>query len=149
MEEQTISEFNFDTWLLMAKLNHRMFVLRQRELNEHNISSRQLYLLRSIKTLGVKATLSEISKEVDRKLDVISGQTAIMEKNGLVQRTRARARSRLLRIELTEKGLDILKIIYDSKSMNEVLSVLTDEETQQLHSVLNRLLIKLEDYSPE
>jgi hypothetical protein len=44
MEKQTLVP-NHDLWLLMGKIHHKRILLRQRELNEYNIPTRQLYML--------------------------------------------------------------------------------------------------------
>jgi DNA-binding MarR family transcriptional regulator len=80
----------------------------------------------------------------------------MLEKSGLIERTKDRPGSRLLKIKLTEKSQELLKIAKHSKGMHEVLVVLTRKERQQFDSVLNRLLINLneitsnqiEDWSP-
>jgi DNA-binding MarR family transcriptional regulator len=70
-----------------------------------------------------------------------------MEKYGLIKRVKDTPRSRLLKIELTAKGLNMIKIDRKSKAMEEIMSVLNTEERNQLHSLLDRLLIKLNEYS--
>jgi DNA-binding MarR family transcriptional regulator len=70
-----------------------------------------------------------------------------MEKDGLIKRFRDIPKSRLLRIELTEKGLDLIKIDGKSKAMDEIMSVLNAAERRQLHSLLNKILSKLNEYS--
>jgi len=60
-------------------------LVRQRELSKYHIPTRQLYILKLIQELGEQATLSEIAKKVERKIDVISRQTVMMEKDGLIK----------------------------------------------------------------
>ena len=148
MEKQA-SDLNRSTWLLMGKVHHKRMLIRQRELSQYNIPTRQLYILRIIQELGSKATLSEIAKKVERRVDVISRQAVIMEKDGLIKRTKTGPKTRLLRIELTKKGLDLAQISGKSKAMDEIISVLNVEERQKLQSFLNKLLIKMNQYTPE
>jgi DNA-binding MarR family transcriptional regulator len=72
-----------------------------------------------------------------------------MEKDGLVIRTKAVAKSRLLKIELTEKGRNLANISGKSAAMDKIISVLGDEERQQLYSLLNRMLIAINEYNSE
>ena len=104
-------------------------------------------MLSIIHDLGTKATLSAIAEKVERKVSVISQQTQNMEKYGLIKRVKETPRSRLLKIELTPKGLNMIKIDRKSKAMDEIMSVLNEEERKRLHSLLERLLIKLNEYS--
>lgn len=110
MEKETLSTSSFNLWMQIFRVNHALFVLRQRELNPSQIGSQQLNLLRAIEKLGATTTLYEISEEIERKLDSVSRQAVTMEKDGLIRRARAKPKSRLLTIELTEKGIKMLEI---------------------------------------
>jgi DNA-binding MarR family transcriptional regulator len=134
---------NFELFLLMGKINHLTFLARQRELNHYHIPGQQLHVLRIIQELGPKATLSEVAKNVERKINVISRQTISMEKDGLIKRIKDTPKSRLLRIELTDKGLEMLKIGKESKTIDAILSALTEKEKQQVYTNLSKVLAKL------
>jgi len=67
----------------------------------------------------------------------------------LLKRIRAKPKSRLLTLELTEKGREMLKINKYSAGMNAVLSVLSEKEREQVHSALHRMLGKLNEISAE
>jgi DNA-binding MarR family transcriptional regulator len=134
---------NYDLWMSLVKVHHSLFFLRQKELSPSHIAAQQLQVLRVIQGLGAEATLSAIAKKVERKLDVISRQAVRMEKDGLIKRVKDNPKSRLLRIELTAKGLDMLKISRESESINAILSVLTEEEHRQINSALNKILSRL------
>ena len=109
MDELPVSISNYDLWMSLVKVHHSLFFLRQKELSPSHIAAQQLQVLRVIQSLGTDATLAAIAKKVERKLDVISRQAVRMEKDGLIKRI-AMPKSRLLKIELTQKGLDIIKI---------------------------------------
>jgi len=66
-----------------------------------------------------------------------------MEKDGLIKRI-TMPKSRLLKIELTQKGLDIIKICTGTKSIDAIFSSLSGEQYQELGSILNVILNKLE-----
>jgi len=66
-----------------------------------------------------------------------------MERDGLIKRIRVKAKSRLLKLALTDKGRELLKVSRFSDGMNEVSSILTEKELKQLHAVSGRLLTKL------
>ena len=136
-------------WLLMGKIHHKRMLVRQRELSPYNIPIRQLRMLSIIHEMGSKATLAAIAEKVERKVSVISQQTKNMEKYGLIKRVQDTPRSRLLKIELTTKGLALIKVDSKSKAMEEIMSVLNAAERKQLKALLNRLLVKLNEYSAE
>jgi DNA-binding MarR family transcriptional regulator len=149
MKNKTLLDINFEVWLLIADLHHKIVLVREKELGQYNITPRKLHVLRIIDNLGSKARISAIAKATDRKIDVISKQAVTMEKEGLIKRLNDTPKSRLLKIELTPKGRALLNISRYSNGMNEVLSILSKEELLQLDSVLNRLLLKLKKYDPE
>ena len=147
MEEEALYNLDLKTWTLIGNLHHKMFGLRQKELSQYNITARQLHILRIIEGLGANATISAIAKTADRKLDVISRQAILLEKDGLIERIKDKPKSRLLTIKLTEKSVDLLKMVKYSEGMRAVLSVLTKGEREQLDLLLNRLQIKLNEYT--
>ena len=147
MEDVAQYDSDLKMWLLVGDLHHKMFGLRQKELAPLGITAGQLRILRLIESLGGKATISAIAKAVNRKIDVLSRQTMTLEKDGLIKRTKGRPKSRLLTISLTKKGVELLKVAKHSDGMREVLSVLTNEERQQLDLILNRLSTKLNEYT--
>ena len=148
MEEQKLFELNLLVWLQIADLNHKMFLVRNKELSKYGITTRQMHILRLVEALGDKAALSVIAKATERKLDVISRQAVGMENDGLIKRIRVKPKSRLLKLELTDKGRGLLKVSRFSNGMNEISSILTENELNQLHAVLDRLLTKLKQYDP-
>ena len=147
MKEETISKANFNLWNLIARVRHSIFLARQTELSQYNIAFRQTYVLRTIKDLGSKATIQEVAKILEREIPVISRQTATLEKDGLIKRIKDKPKSNLLRLELTQKGLDIVEISNQSKTLDNIFSFLSKEDRQQMESILNRILVNLDEYS--
>ena len=129
-------------WLLLGKIHHKRMLVRQRELSPYNITTRELRLLSIIQELRSKATLSAIAGKVERAVTVICKQTMDMEKYGLIKRIQDNPRSKLLRMELTKKDVDSIKINRKARAMEEIMSVLNAKERRQLHSLLDKLLIK-------
>jgi len=141
-------EANFKLWLLISQLSHSIILARQQELNQHDMPVRQYQILRIIQDQGVEATLSKISLEAERKANVISRITMRMEKDGLIKRTKIKPKSNLLRLELTQKGVDIVNASKESKSIDKIFSSLSSEEQKQLESILNKLIISCKEESP-
>ena len=145
MGKTTQSVSGYDLFLLLGQISHFTQLVRRRELTQHHIAPQQLYVLRIIQEMGVNATLSEVAKHADRKINAICRQSIIMERDGLIQRIKDTPKSRLLRMELTDKGRDMLKISKESKSINALYSVLDAEELQQAHDSLTKLFNKLKE----
>ena len=72
MAKQNSSNLNSGLWLLIGKIHHKRILVRQRELIPYNIPTRQLHILGIIHDLGPRATIAEIAKKVERKVDVVS-----------------------------------------------------------------------------
>jgi DNA-binding MarR family transcriptional regulator len=145
MKKATKPITKFDLFLLMGKINHLTYLSRQKELSHYHIPGQQFYVLRIIQELGTQATLTKVAKHVERKINVISRQTISMEKDGLIKRIKDTPKSRLLRMELTDKGLEMIKIGKDSKTIDTILSVLTEKELQAMYVSLNKILGKLKE----
>jgi len=92
------------------------------------------------------ATLNEVAKRLDREPNVISLQTACMEKDGLIKRTKNTPKSNLLKLELTDKGLDIINTSQNSESIISIFSALSRDERQQLDSLLDKILVTAQKY---
>jgi DNA-binding MarR family transcriptional regulator len=147
MNKMDAAESSFNLWLLIGKVNHSIMLIRQRELNQHHIPVRQTLVLYTIQALGEKATLSEVAKLVEREVHVVSRQAVSMEKDGLIKRIKNTPKSNLLRLELTERGTEVVKIARESESITSILSFLTAEERKQMESILNRILARVEKYN--
>ena len=146
MKKQTLSESNFELWLLFGKAHHSMELARQRELNQYHIPFRQTYVLRTVKDLGANATLAEVAKEVDRKVSVITKQAISMEKDGLIKRIKDTPKSNLIRLELTDKGQEITKVTGKSKSFDQIFSFLTVAEREQTKLMFQEMSGRAEKY---
>jgi DNA-binding MarR family transcriptional regulator len=146
MVNSNTSESNFELWLSFGKAHHSVELARQKELNQYGIPHRQTHILRTIKDLGSNATIGKIAKEVDRKQHVISSQTIAMERDGLIKRIRAKPKSSLLKIELTDKGLQMIESARKSKSFDNIFSFLNDKERQKMKETFDRMAINAEKY---
>jgi DNA-binding MarR family transcriptional regulator len=139
------SASGYDLFLLLGQISHFTQLVRKRELNQHHIAPQQLYVLRIIQEMGTNATLAEVAKHADRKINAICRQSIIMERDGLIKRIKDTPKSRLLRMELTANGHDMLKIGKESKSINALYSVLAEHELQQTYSSLTKIFAKLKE----
>jgi DNA-binding MarR family transcriptional regulator len=69
-----------------------------------------------------------------------------MEKDGLIKRVKVSDKSNLMRLELTDKGIYMIKVARKSESIDWIFSFLTEEECQQLESILNKVLNNTKEY---
>jgi DNA-binding MarR family transcriptional regulator len=131
---------------LIAKVHHFMLRVRQKELAPYHIAPRQGYILLVLNSLGHKATLVELARYCDRRVNNMSIQMARMEKKGLVKKTREVPGSSLLKFELTKIGINSLK---NDKMIIEksIMSILSEKEFQQLIPTLKKILNEAEKKS--
>jgi DNA-binding MarR family transcriptional regulator len=146
MNKTQLSQSNFALWGLICEVSHSILLARQKELSQFEIPVRQYELLRNIQALGLKATLPNVAKQVQRELHVVSRQAIRMENDGLIKRNKNKSKSTLLTLEVTDKGLELINIARHSKSINEIFSFLSDEERQQTESTLHAILEKVKNY---
>ena len=132
--------------LLIGKTRHLLVTARQKELDLYHISPRQASVLTFIHNLGDKANLVELAKLTDKNTNTLSIYMTRMENYGLVKKIRDSPKSTKLRFELTEKGLNIFKDIKKIKSIKMIMSALSDEERQQLISLLEKIVNRAQQY---
>jgi len=133
---------------LIGKARHLLFSIRRKELAPFGVSPRQANILTILSKLGRKTTLVELARYTDREINTLSMQMMRMEKDGLVRKTRETPKSTLLSFELTEKGQQVCKDIYEVVSDKLIISVLSEAERQQMISALNRIIAAGEKYTP-
>ena len=146
IEEITARNRSLYARFLIGKARHLMLNARQKELTPYHLSSRQAYILYILYHLGKQATLATLAKDSDREINTISLQMTTLEKDGLVKKIREVPKSRLLRFELTEKGLDYYQKSKNRKADKAIMSVLCNEEREQLISALNKIIKKAQKY---
>ena len=147
MKSKVLSESNFALWLLIGRVNHEIMLARQKELRKYNIPIQQTLFLYTLQSLGSKATISEVAKAMERTVPVTAQHAAKMENYGLIKRIKNSPRSNLLRLELTDKGVEMVKLARKSHCVDSILSFLDKAERQQMESELTRILVKAKKYN--
>jgi DNA-binding MarR family transcriptional regulator len=84
---------------------------------------------------------------VEREDHVISKQAVSMEKDGLIRRVKNTPKKNLLKLELTEKGFDVIKIARQSKSMDTIFSFMSEADRRKMESMLNAILTNLKEFT--
>ena len=146
MDEITAKDSSLYARLLLGRARHLMVKARQKELAPCHISPRQANVLFVLYNLGHKATLSELAKHTDREKNTLSIQMTRMERDGIVKKFRETPKSTLISFELTEKGIEIYEFAKQSKSIKEIMSVLSEEDRQILIALLKKIIKKAGKY---
>jgi len=146
IDEVISKDSSFYSRYLIGKARHVMHKARQKELAPYHLSPQQVQILFNLYILH-KTTLAELARYSNRGINTLSDQMTMLEKGGLVKKVRETPKSTLLSFELTEKGLNTYNHTNERKKADkEIMSVLSEEERQQLISLLKKVIDKAEEY---
>ena len=146
MENSLIEGQYYKLWILLSQTRDLIFDLREKELSPYGITARQAIILFIITTLGGKTNINKIARRLHREHHTLSVGLNRMEKQGLVKKTRNPDRKYEIIVTLTEKGQQAYELSLKRESIKEIMSCLSEEEHQQLNSILKKLRDKaLED----
>jgi DNA-binding MarR family transcriptional regulator len=143
--EEIISQDSgiYARWLI-GRVRHLMSKERQKELVPYHVTSPQAFILFVLKHLGHNASLAELARYCGRGINTLSVQMIRLEKDGLVKKVKEVPRSKILKFYLTEKGIETYYPSSKKESEIAAMSVLSEEERQQLVSMLKRIKSALE-----
>ena len=113
-----------------------------RVLRPFNISQQQFNVLRILR--GLHPHTATVKLLTERMLDKMSNASRLVEKlkqKGLVERLTCEKDRRRVDISITEKGLKLVEeaSLVIEKNIEEIYSVLTKEEAQQLSDLLDKI----------
>ena len=129
----------FNLWTMLEQVHSGITLARDRELEQHGLSTIKASALFIIDSIGNEATPAEISRWILRRPHSVSGLLDRMEKDGLIKKTKNLHKKNLVRVTITPKGRQAYNISLKRKTINQVLTALTDDERKELYSFLDRL----------
>ena len=124
------------TWTIIRNVSHLMERIRNRELSQYGINTRQAGLLRHVKALGDEATPVTIARTMFREPTSVSAILIRMEKQGLVKRIKDRRQKNQVRVYLTEKGEDAYRNASKRESIDRIMSRLSVEDRNNLRNAM-------------
>jgi len=130
---------DFKLWVLLHQVRDAVHKASDKELRRLGLSPMEAALIFAVNAIGDRATPAEISRWLFRESHSVSGLLDRMEKKGLVRRSKDLEKRNLVRISLTEKAKQFYNTYAEMKVVESVLSVLSDEERQQLAKTLEEL----------
>jgi len=116
-----------------------VFKARGKELSRYGVTVEQASILFVIQAIGGKSTPAEISKWMLREPHTISSILTRMEKEGLITKRKDSSNKGQVIVALTEKGRQIYSQSIKRESIREIISCLSEEEHNQLGSLLEKL----------
>lgn len=134
---------NYMLWWLIQQAKSEWETLRERELRPHGATMTQVSVLFIIMLIGDEATPAEISRRTLREPHSVSRILDRMEKAGLIKKGNDLPQKNLVRVRITDKGRGIYRQATRMNSINRVLSVLSEEEREQLSKYLRKILVRV------
>jgi DNA-binding MarR family transcriptional regulator len=108
------------------------------ELAQYQMTLSQVKVMHLLATNKEPLTLNQLAELCIRELNSITTLISRMQKKGLVQKVKNSGDNRTY-VTLTDKGLDIYNNTVTERSIILIFDILSDEEKQQLGSLLSRL----------
>ena len=121
--------------------------LTNRRLKNYNLNHSSFMILYLIVENGGSMNITDITRRLYLTRQAVSLTTRCLEKQGLVSRNGIKGDRRKIRVEITEKGLELVRKIGtsdDRRQIHHVLaSILNEDEALQLATTLNLIARKL------
>ena len=140
MENISSEDEIYNLWLALIKAKRCISRARERELLPHKITPEQASVLYILNTLGKETTRIDIARLSCRDLATVSGIVERMRKKGLLKLRQDTKNKRITRISLTKKGEEAYQKTIERGTVNEIFSVLSEEERQQLKDILEKVM---------
>jgi len=132
---------DFDLWELLNRVYHLISRYRENELRQYNIHRSQVYILWTVKALGNKATIMEISRHGYHRPNATSQIIKKMVAKGLLIRDKiGTGEKKRTIIRLTEKGICAYNNSIAMNSIHKIMATLNKEQRKHLQSCLELLL---------
>lgn len=129
-------EKEYDTWILLSRVYHMIAKLRRLELAKYNVQPVQAYILFILQALGGEASPTELTRYAYEHKSAISDILIRMEKQGLINKSKKIVGNGRVKVKLTEKGEEALRLSSERALLKKVMSGLTPEKAAQLESCL-------------
>lgn len=144
MKNPSCTDEDFYLWRLLDRTRDMILKVRERELRrQYGLSAMQSAVLFVVHGTRDKATPAEISRWLARETHSVSEILSRMEKRGLVRKVKDLDRKNQVRVALTEEGHKAYSQSIKAESISEIMSSLSDEESQQLGLLLQKLRDKV------
>ena len=139
MKGEASEDQDYKLALLLLQTRDAMQRLREKELSQYDVSTRQSSVLFSIQALGDRARPTELAYRMFREYHTIDVILKRMEKDGLVTKVKDQHGKNSVRIARTVKGKRIYQQSTKRESLHQVMSCLSDIEREQLWTCLEKL----------
>ncbi len=126
-------------WLL-GRTRDAIQKVRVKELAQYGLSTAQAALLFILNASDEPLISAKLARFFVREAHSVSSILKRMEAKGLVTRTKDLSKKNLVRISLTDEGEKAYSLSSRRRAYHKLYSKLTDEQKEQLASILRTLL---------
>lgn len=124
---------------LLRNVGHIISLVRDRELRQQDITSRQVSVLGVIRRLGNEATITEVSRRLFRDPSTIFNIINVLHRKGLINKSRDAVNRHWVRLSLTDRGEAIYEEALQKEKVALIMAALTAEERKQMFRCLEIL----------
>lgn len=128
-------------WLLLSQTRSAIFKVRHKKVGQY-LHPNQAAALVSIWALEGQVTPAALARRLFLEPHTVSELIIRMEKKGLVSKTRDTKRGNVVRISITDKGRDVCIKAMGQDFIHKIISALSDDQREQLHTCLTLLYEK-------
>ena len=129
----------YDLWNLLSEARDAIVRVRETEASQFSISAMQTHVLFYVQAIDGPVTPAQLSRYLFRESQSVSGILNRMEKQGLIKRVKDLDRKNQVRVVITDKGRQAYNQSTRRKSIQRIISSLSEEERLQLKSFLQTL----------
>ncbi len=135
-------------WHLLHQTHNSISKCEDEAFSKHGITTEQYSVLMAIKHIQPPVTPTQVGRWLDRNTNTISLIVERMVKAGLVRRIRDLRDRRSVRLVLTDDGKEIFDraTVTGLALVQEILSVLSEEQMRTLTTLLQMVREKAVDY---
>jgi len=130
--------YDYLLYLLLRRTTWAVNKLRDKELETLGTNAVRSGVLGAVLRMGEDSTIARISRQLFVEDHTVSEQIKRMEEDGLLKKTKNPDKN-TTHISITEKGYDIYLTTRVQESIDELMSVLTGKQKNQLWQILSRL----------
>jgi DNA-binding MarR family transcriptional regulator len=132
------------TLYLMKQVQYKAYVRLDSALQPLGVTAAQFRIL-ALLSHGEKRSSAELSRVFGVKPQTMIKQIALLEQNGLIRRSVAKANKRVLEVELTERGRGTLADCDDAAVAIErkIFAAFAHEEVQTYRALMTKLLASI------
>jgi MarR family transcriptional regulator, transcriptional regulator for hemolysin len=125
---------------LLKQTSDAIRTSRENELRKYNVTPEQVGVLTCIYNLGGEVSPADLTRWLSRRPSTVSILLKRMEKQGLIIKKPDSKKKNVIRLSLTEKGLEAYGYAIEAHAFVNIFKVLSSEEQQQLWDLLKPLL---------